>query len=787
MKNNIFYIFFVFFIFLNSSLFSQELDINSATIQYDNANKVTIFEGSVNLTDEKGNKIYSEYLRYNKLDELIETKGETRIITTGGYEVLSSNIFFDNKKKLIHSNYKTQIKNRDGNKVLVDMFNYSTSKNIFFSKGNILMQDINDNKYNFSEIYIDENKKKIVGSDIKVFLTPDTVGASGTDNEPRFFANTVTIDDKINTFDKGIFTYCKIKKNEKCPPWVLKSKKIKHDLTKKTIYYDDVVLKIYDFPIFYAPKFSHPDPTVKRRSGFLAPTTTNSNSVGTGFSAPYFWNIASNKDLTLTPKLYLTERPLILAEYRQDFKNSYLIVDSGFTKGYKKKSIKKTSGNRAHFFSKFGIDLTKDEEKNSSIELNIQKVSNDTYFKIHDISTSLVNKSKFILENTIDYVYQNKDFYFGLTPSAYEDTTKKGNLRYEYLLPLTIEKNIISNEKYGLVNLKTNVEIRNYETSKQTSFLVNDFNWKSNKWLNKFGFENYFEGLIKTVNYKAKKTKFYKNDNENMELNSALVYFAKLGLYKNDFKNKTFKTLTPKFLLRYAPGHMRSVEYEDFIESTSSSRFDYSNLFNLNKVDKLDVVENGLSASVGFEYKKNNLDKENNIKDEVFTLSVGQVISAKENLDIPSHSSLDQKFSDVVGVTSYKVNKNIQIEYNFSIDQNYKNFNYNEIATDVNFEKAKFNLSYLQEKNHIGNSEFIETGIDYDLNNFTELTISTKRNLLTNSAEFYNLSYNYINDCLKAGIGYRREFYTDRDIEPANTLMFTISIIPFGEINSPSF
>ena len=96
-------------------------------------------------------------------------------------------------------------------------------------------------------------------------------------------------------------------------------------------------------------------------------------------------------------------------------------------------------------------------------------------------------------------------------------------------------------------------------------------------------------------------------------------------------------------------------------------------------------------------------------------------------------------------------------------------------------------MSYLQEKNHIGNSEFIETGIDYDLNNFTELTISTKRNLLTNSAEFYNLSYNYINDCLKAGIAYRREFYTDRDIEPVNNLMFTISVLPFGQVKSPSF
>ena len=75
---------------------------------------------------------------------------------------------------------------------------------------------------------------------------------------------------------------------------------------------------------------------------------------------------------------------------------------------------------------------------------------------------------------------------------------------------------------------------------------------------------------------------------------------------------------------------------------------------------------------------------------------------------------------------------------------------------------------------------------DFKINNFNEISFDTKRNLLTSSSEFYNLSYNYINDCLKAGIAYRREFYTDRDIEPTNKLMFTISIIPFADINSPS-
>ena len=40
-------------------------------------------------------------------------------------------------------------------------------------------------------------------------------------------------------------------------------------------------------------------------------------------------------------------------------------------------------------------------------------------------------------------------------------------------------------------------------------------------------------------------------------------------------------------------------------------------------------------------------------------------------------------------------------------------------------------------------------------------SVENKRNLVTDSSEFYNLSYEYFNDCLRAGVVYRREFYTD--------------------------
>ena len=115
-------------------------------------------------------------------------------------------------------------------------------------------------------------------------------------NNPRIFANSVSIDKDITSVQKGVFTYCKFRENDKCPPWELRAIKIKHNSSKKTVYYDRAILKIYDFPIFYFPKFSHPDPTVKRRSGFLIPSFSDNTTLGAGILTPYFWSISNDRD-----------------------------------------------------------------------------------------------------------------------------------------------------------------------------------------------------------------------------------------------------------------------------------------------------------------------------------------------------------------------------------------------------------------------------------------------------------------------------------------------------------
>ena len=47
------------------------------------------------------------------------------------------------------------------------------------------------------------------------------------------------------------------------------------------------------------------------------------------------------------------------------------------------------------------------------------------------------------------------------------------------------------------------------------------------------------------------------------------------------------------------------------------------------------------------------------------------------------------------------------------------------------------------------------------------------------------MSYEYFNDCLKAQLLFRREFYTDRDIEPENSLWFNITFVPFDALSGP--
>ena len=801
MKNKFLFLFLFAF---NSNLNAEEFNISAKEILVDkqnktivgigsvlaidsegnriNANKITYIkskefisaEGDVRIADINGNILKANKATYDKLNELILTKEKTEILIKNGYKLVTKNISYDTKEKIINSKSNSIFTDKDGNIIETSMFNYNVENNLFSSVGKIKIVDIKKNKYFFKELHVDTKINEMIGSDVSVVLDQETFGVS-KESDPRFVANDIFVSKNKTDLSKGVFTICK-KEDGKCPPWSMKARKIRHDKLKKTIYYDHATLKLYDVPIFYFPYFFHPDPTVKRQSGFLIPTFSNSTNVGSGFSIPYFWAINKDRDITFTPKVFKNENPIFLNEYRQAFKNGFLTLDTSYTEGYKNNSKSKTKGSRNHLFANLDIDLNKNLTNNfdSSLSIKMQRTSNDTYFRSHDINTTLVDSEITDLESEINYNFSKENTYLDINTSVYENLReKKKSDRYEFILPNIMYGKTFFTEKLGAIDFQSNAFYNNYETNKHETFLTNDIIWSPSNYITSNGFVSSVQGMLKNTNYETKKVNGYKNNDTINELSGVISHKTSLPLKK---KGVNFSNLfSPNLMLRYAPGHMRNL-------SDNDTSLNYTNLYALNKTQE---IEDGISAVLGFDFKVNE-KKSNSFEKEKLSVSLGQVFNYKENTDLPSKSSMDQKMSDVVGEINYNFSEIGKINYKFALDHNYNDLNYNEIATKLNFGKLDFNLDYLEQQNHVGDEHYVSTGLTLNINENSKLGLSTKKNFKTESTELYDISYQYAIDCLTAGLVYRREFYQDTDsLEPNDSLMFTITFVPFSGVKTP--
>jgi len=130
----------------------------------------------------------------------------------------------------------------------------------------------------------------------------------------------------------GVYTACEAcKEDPKKPPlWQVKAARIVHDEGEKMIHFEQAQLEFFGKPIAYFPYLSAPDPTVKRKSGFLMPTFGAGSGTGFTVEMPYFWALAPNYDVTLTPTITTRQGPLMQAEFRQRLMNgSYAIRGAG--------------------------------------------------------------------------------------------------------------------------------------------------------------------------------------------------------------------------------------------------------------------------------------------------------------------------------------------------------------------------------------------------------------------------------------------------------------------------
>ena len=265
------------------------ITVNADQFEYDKINNILKASGNIKIKDEINKyEVSSQNIIYFKDDEKIKIDGKSDFLINSNYNFKTEDITILREEKIISSDKRATIINKKNQTLYeIDKFSYSLKDEVLKGENFFINTKYNQpfsDKYFFKTAIFNLKDRSYIAQDIDINLKKDLFG--NKENDPRFKGVSSSSKNGVTTIDKGIFTSCK--KNDSCPPWSIQSDNITYDKNKKQIFYDKAVVKVYDIPILYFPKFFHPGPTVKRQSGLLVPHINNSNILGSSLQIPYF-------------------------------------------------------------------------------------------------------------------------------------------------------------------------------------------------------------------------------------------------------------------------------------------------------------------------------------------------------------------------------------------------------------------------------------------------------------------------------------------------------------------
>ena len=494
------------------------------------------------------------------------------------------------------------------------------------------------------------------------------------------------------------------------------------------------------------------------------PQVIDSSSLGLSFKLPYYKVISENKDFTFSPRIFSENEALFQNEYRQVNKNLKHLVDFSLKK--------KDSTSKTHFFSNSIAKLDMDIFDISEVEMNLETTSDDKYLKTHNIK-SAININQSLLNSFLIFRGSSRDMNFETKFEAYEDLTNDiSSDKYEYIFPsYEFSKRIKSNYN-GDYEIISKGNYKNYNTNIFEKVLINDLKFSSNPKITPMGFVNKFSLLLKNVTSEGDNSSNYKNK-FNSENYGSVFYDISYPL-KNE--GKFFDNFfTAKGSLMYSPNANKDLK-------TLDRKIDINNIFTQNRLSLDDAVEGGQSFTLGGEYSLKSKGTEN----DIIKAGFATVLRDNEEINLPTKSTLNNKGSDFIGSMIFEPNKNFKFDYNFSMDSDFKSSNYNSLKTDVSVNKFVTSFEFLQEDDEVGSESFLSNETSYKFNDLYSLKYRTRRNKKTDFTEFYNLIYEYKNDCLTASIQYNKDYYSDNELKPTEELFFSISIVPLANLNTPS-
>ena len=327
---------------------------------------------------------------------------------------------------------------------------------------------------------------------------------------------------------------------------------------------------------------------------------------------------------------------------------------------------------------------------------------------------------------------------------------------------------MFSNQK-GKLDFKSDGRNTLQNTNNLRTTITNTMEYKTSDILAKNGFVNNFGIYFKNLNSTGKNDDKYKS-NIQSELLNIYEFNSRFPMFKEN--KEIINYITPKVSFRLNPSDMKNYKDESRLITTD-------NIFDINRIGINDSYESGKSLTLGIDFKresKNDLGKFLEIK------LAGVLREASEN-KIPSSSSLNKTASNLFGSIENNFSEYFSLNYDFAIDNDFNKFEYNAIEAEFNINNFVTTFNFLEKEGETGDANTIENTTKLNIDDNNTLLFKTRRNRKISLTEYYDLVYEYQNDCLTAGIKYRKTYYQDRDLKPNEDLFFTITLFPLTSLD----
>ncbi len=673
---------------------------------------------------------------------------------------------FDREKGIVIATGNVEIRHK-GRELFSNSILYNQDLDLVTAEGNVTIVEPTGEKIFGTRMELTGDLKDAVIENVGLILT-DHARIAGA--EARRSAG------RITNLEKATYSPCNLCKDEpKRPPlWQIKAIRVTHDKERKIVEYRDAWLEMFGFPMFYTPYFRHPDPTIKRQSGFLFPRYGTSTDFGIILETPYYWNISPNEDMTINPVWMTNEFPLLSLEYRNRVATGELNIDASGTKNSKDEfnTTDGALGLRGHV----DLDGRFDINRMWRWGLDLERTTDDTYLRRYRFNSPRSFNSQIFAEafRSRSYFSASSHVFQGLEASDSSDNTP-------IIIPLMDFNHVGNRDPIGGrsfldVNFLALTRAEGTDT-RRISFhprwarpLIIDtgdllkltFGLNTDFYHVNGLIRNGIDGSFNGFSYRA--------------VPYTTIDWSRPVVRHSERVSQTFEPIASVTIRPYG-GNPDKIPNED----STDLEFDENNLFSDNRFTGIDRLEGGPRINYGAKWS---VTGNSGGRSSVF---LGQSFRLKDDDTFVEGMGLEEKLSDLVGKVQISPSSHLDLLYRTRLSTNL-NPRRNEAKFALGVPAINISGSYIfldrQQDSEFPGREEMNVSAAAQLTPTWKSTLQGVRDLDTSEMRSIGMNFIYENECVVFQTRIGRAFFKDRDLKPTDTVNFMLTLKTLGEVKS---